>query len=436
MVREQTGPDAASEPDATSGSRTPREQAFLAFAASHRDLLRGVALLLVPDVARAERLASSVLARRYGDLRSRDPVTTALAELVRPEPRFFDPPWGRPGRVELVDGTTGTAAGTGAEPSPAAALHRLPPEQRAALVLVVHAGLTPAAAGAVLGSDAAAVAALVAQASNALTAGRPGYNRPGALGEELRALVDGRRAPRPPGEAATEDLAHGRRLAGRSRTQRGAALVAAVLVAVLAVVALQPGGRDAASVAPPAVASATAVPSTPLPEGAVVAQCDVRQPECQATVMRQWRTEMSRVVASHLDPEGIYFTGYSFSYDPRYDSPGFWAGRGGALGLELFRLSGGATEVYLQVSTTSAAAVRCGRLTGQRCASRRMMDGNRFTLSPSVELRPGIEVQCWADVDRLVSVVARNTTRGRALDVTEAELLTLVQDPRLRLPVI
>jgi hypothetical protein len=152
--------------------------------------------------------------------------------------------------------------------------------------------------------------------------------------------------------------------------------------------------------------------------------------------MRRWRTAMSEVVASRLDPEGSYFTGYSFSYDPRYESRTFWAGGDGALGLEVFRLDGGATEVYVQVATGYDTAVRCGATTRSRCEGQRFMNGNRFTLSTTTQLDRGIEVQHRPDGDQVITVVARNTTRGKVLDVTRADLIELVQDPRLRLPVI
>ena len=45
-------------------------------------------------------------------------------------------------------------------------------------------------------------------------------------------------------------------------------------------------------------------------------------------------------------------------------------------------------------------------------------------------------VQHRPDGDQVVTVVARNTTKGEVLDVTRADLIELVQDPRLRLPVI
>jgi hypothetical protein len=157
---------------------------------------------------------------------------------------------------------------------------------------------------------------------------------------------------------------------------------------------------------------------------------------CQATVMRQWRTEMSRVAASYVDPDGAYFTGYSFSYTPRYESRTFWAGQGGALGLEISRLQGGATEVYLQVANNDDAAVRCGTITGRRCDSRRFLDGNLFTTTSTSDPSEGMEVQFWPEADQVVTVVARNTTKGRPLHVKLAQLLALVQDPRIRLPEI
>jgi hypothetical protein len=64
----------------------------------------------------------------------------------------------------------------------------------------------------------------------------------------------------------------------------------------------------------------------------------------------------------------------------------------------------------------------------------RFMDGNVFTLSDSTRLSDGLEVQYSPNGDQVITVVARNRSRGRALDVTRAQLIELVQDPRLRLP--
>ncbi|CAA9335769.1 MAG: hypothetical protein AVDCRST_MAG48-3370, partial [uncultured Friedmanniella sp.] len=232
------------------------------------------------------------------------------------------------------------------------------------------------------------------------------------------------------------DLAHGRQLVRRRRVRGAAALVAAALVLVLGTVTVLDRGAE--------VPQAVSTPGAPVPAprprptgpAPVTAACDIRNPSCQATVMRRWRTEMSAVVVSHLDPGEVYFTGYSFSYDPRYESRSFWAGGDGALGLEVFRLRGGATEVYVQVASGYDTAVRCGDITGRRCEGQRFMNGNRFTLSTTTQLARGLEVQHRPDGDQVVTVVARNTTRGEVLDVTRADLIELVQDPRLRLPVI
>ena len=66
---------------------------------------------------------------------------------------------------------------------------------------------------------------------------------------------------------------------------------------------------------------------------------------------------------SHLDPTGMYFSGFGYSYDGRYDTPTRWTADGGALAFEMFRLDKGATEVCLQVATSREFAVRCGATT-------------------------------------------------------------------------
>lgn len=407
-----------------------RDQDFLLFAERHRDLVRGCALLLVPDLGRAELLASSVLARRYVDWSADgDPLAGALRDLTSPHPTFFQPPWSEGTRVRLLDGAP-------AAPLPLVAeLQRLPVEQRATLVLCRCAGLSVAAAAAVRQVPAAALERSLAEGSATLGATRPDRLRDGQLAEELRSVVADALPPQEAAAWARSDLEHGRQLLRRRRGRAGAAL-AAVLVIVLVAVSVLQGTTAPQATSPPLPTAPTSTPTAlQTPRGTPsVGQCDVRQPECQATVMRRWRAGMSEVMASYLDPDGEYFTGYTFSYDPRYDTPSFWAGDGGALGLELYRLKGGATEVYLQIANTSAAATRCGSTTDQRCESLRLLDGNRFTMSTSIDLSRGIEVQVWAETDQLVTVVARNTMRGEVLDVSRADLLQLVQDPRLRLP--
>jgi hypothetical protein len=389
-----------------------------------RALVAGSALLLVGDVVRADRLTQTVLARAAAGA---PPLASVLAALVRPHPGDFEPPWVAGHRVELRDEGSGATA-----PSLLTELQRLPAELRAAVVLVPYAGLSAAEAATVLGTDPATVEQWIEQAQRELAALRPDRFQPGRLAEELRSAAGHAMVS---GTPAT-DRAHGRALVRRRRLRGTVAVAAALLVLVLGAVTVLDRG--------PGAPQAASTPGAPLPTPAatstgpepVTAACDIRNPSCQATVMRRWRTEMSEVVTSYLDPEDTYFTGYSFSYDPRYESPTFWSGGEGALGLEVFRLNGGATEIYLQVATGYGPAVRCGTITGRRCEGQRFMNGNRFTLSTTTQLARGIEVQHRPDGDQVVTVVARNTTRGRTLDVTRADLIELVQDPRLRLPVI
>lgn len=413
-------------PDGASPAGTA-ETAFLAFAERSRARLSGCALLLTGDADRAERLAGSAVARRYPLGREPDAWTAALRDLVRGRPALLDPPWAPRDRVQLVDAARAPLAPLLDE------LQRVAPRPRAALVLRAYAGLTSAQVAEVLGTEAATVDEETRQAVEVLAERRPERRDPGRLAAELAAVAGSRSVE--PGSAAV-DLAHARLLVRRGRLRRGTALLAAVAVAVLVVVGVVRTSE------PPPVASApatTAPASTPSPSrhpDVVSARCDIKNPECQATVMREWRTQMARVTVDHVDSSGRYFTGYSFSYDSRYETPSFWKGGDGALGLEVFRLTGGATEVYLQIATGYPQAVRCGRTTGQRCTSMRFLDGNTFSLSTGTDVSRGMEVQYAPDGDQVITVVARNTTRGKALPITRGELVQLVQDPRLRLPVI
>ncbi|WP_375430880.1 sigma factor-like helix-turn-helix DNA-binding protein [uncultured Friedmanniella sp.] len=414
-----------------SSAGSVRDQDFVAFADRYRTLIHGCALLLAADPDRADRLAESVLARSGARPPDGDRLTNALGELVRPRPAFFAPPWSAGGRVELREGRTRDT------PRMLADLQRLAPEPRAALVLLVYAGLSSAEAATVLKTNAATVEMWAQQASALLTAARPGMRPLGWLPDELRAVASAHLEQRPPTDAAA-DLAHAGQLVRQRRARHAAALVAAVVVLVLGLVGAVRVGTGTPAAAPPPVSAPQSVLPSPTVDhpGTVTAQCDIKVPSCQATVMRDWRTAMARVTADRLDPDSQYFTGYSFSYDPRYETPSFWKGGDGALGLEVFRQDRGGTEVYLQIATGYSAAVRCGRTTGQGCVSQRFLDGNRFSLSESTQLSEGIEVQYSPDGDQVITVVARNASRGRPLSVTRGDLIDLVQDPRLRLPVI
>lgn len=402
---------------------------FLDFSTRFRTLVGGCALLLEGDAGRADRLAQTALARRVaGPTEPAVRLLRALHDVALPRPHFFDPPWLAGSRVELLD--HGPAAG----PPLLAELQALPREPRAALVLGQVAGLSAPQVAEVLSTDVATVEAWWQQAHHRLAGQRPERLQPGRLVEELRAAAGSAVVS---GTPAT-DLAHGRRLAGRGRLRRAAvALVAAIVVVLAAVTVLdRPAGTPQAVSTPTTTPRAVSTPTGTPSATRVTAACDVRNPSCQATVMREWRNTMSEVVVSHLDPDRSYFTGYSFSYDARYESRTFWAGEAGALGLEVFRLHDGATEVYVQVASGYDTAVRCGATTRHPCEGQRFLDGNRFTLTTTTQVGRGIEVQHRPDGDQVVTVVARNTTRGQVLDITRADLMELVQDPRLRLPVI
>jgi hypothetical protein len=143
---------------------------------------------------------------------------------------------------------------------------------------------------------------------------------------------------------------------------------------------------------------------------------------------------MAQVATSYLDPKGQYFSGFGYGYGSRYDTPSFWTGHGGALAFEMFRHNKGATEVYLQIATSDKFAVRCGATTHHRCLAFHFMDGNSYLLTDSTVADGGIEIQYWPTADEVITVIARNTQRGKTLEINSGDLVKLVQDERLRLP--
>jgi hypothetical protein len=194
---------------------------------------------------------------------------------------------------------------------------------------------------------------------------------------------------------------------------------------VAAVVLLDPIHRPVPQAAPPVP---TSVPFRQ--------SCDPSSATCRSQILLKWRSKMAEVASSYLDPTGEYFSGfgYYYYYDNRYDTPGFWSGHGGALAFQMFRLDKGATEVYLQIATSRTVAVRCGATTRQQCSRMKFMDGNFFLLSESTLVRRGIEVQYSPSGQEVITVIARNTQRGKVLDISRGDLIKLVQDERLRLP--
>jgi hypothetical protein len=73
-------------------------------------------------------------------------------------------------------------------------------------------------------------------------------------------------------------------------------------------------------------------------------------------------------------------------------------------------------------------------MTGQQCVSQRFLDGNRYQLTETTYATEGLEVQYSPNGTEVVTVVARDTTRGVSLTISRGQLIKLVQDSRLRLP--
>jgi hypothetical protein len=400
----------------------PRDAAFAAFVDRDRPLLLGSAYLILGDGRRAREKVETILAQAYRDWPRMDDARAACFQALLLEASPVGPqPWRRPGGFELLDTTPATT-----EPPDdiVAQLGLLPKLGRELVVLEHYAGLRPAACAALTGTDPARVRELSRSAREILAE----YDQSRAEDRHLRAeLAAAVRHELGSELSSSDDLPHGRMLLRRRRLLRG--LVAASVAVVLAVTAGQVlGGRvhSAGSGIGPAAGTGSASPSEPA--------CSVSDAGCRVQVTRSWRDGVSRVSRSYLDPDRAYFTGYSYSYDRSYDSDALWAGRGGALGLDLFKLENGATQVFVQIATAEKFAARCGKATSQSCVTMRFMDGNLFTLTETTHVSEGIEVQYSPDGGQVITLVARNVSRGNSIDITRGELIALVQDPRLRLP--
>jgi SAM-dependent MidA family methyltransferase len=64
----------------------------------------------------------------------------------------------------------------------------------------------------------------------------------------------------------------------------------------------------------------------------------------------------------------------------------------------------------------------------------RFMDGNSFLLTETTSVRQGMEVQYAPAGTEVITVIARNTQRGKVLEIDRGDLIKLVQDARLQLP--
>ena len=393
------------------------DEEYAAVVERERPLTLATAYLLTGDPAQAERVAQLVFR----------PALRALAESAQ------SPHRGTAGRRELRSGARGFAVGgprshrADRRAAPVAAgepiiadLLTLRFTERAAIVLERYAGLSSPAIAEVLDWPVEHVSPLLLRARTALSGGHPARSNDAALTQEFTDAIpyDMRES-----HGSADDLAHGRRLIRRRWIQRGsAALVAAVLI-VVAGVLLVPTRRPVPPLAP------SAPVATPSQQA-----CNTAEVTCRAKLLFGWRSEMAAVAASYLDPQGRYFSGFGYSYDSRYDTPGFWDGQGGALAFEMFRLDKGATEIYLQIATSRKYAASCGFTTRQPCQRMRFMDGNSFLLTETTSVRQGMEVQYSPAGTEVITVIAHNTQRGKVLEIDRGDLIKLVQDPRLHLP--
>ena len=115
------------------------------------------------------------------------------------------------------------------------------------------------------------------------------------------------------------------------------------------------------------------------------------------------------ILRERLDPEDVYFTGYSYSANPRYTT----GPRLNALGLEVYRLVGGGTEVFVQVARTRADAFRCGTITYHRCVGSGSRTARSFSMTTTDGMRDGIEIQHSPDGTYVITLAARNVTGRR-----------------------
>jgi DNA-directed RNA polymerase specialized sigma24 family protein len=394
-----------------------RDDEYAAVAERERPLMQATAYLLTGDPVQAERVVQRVLAELYGHWsKVTQPRLDGLRAVVHTSRAPVELPWENRQRVELIDGPAPIPTGDPIVKD----LGTLTYDQRAAIVLECYAGLAIEQIAQILNRHLDEVRVMAQQSRIILAAGHPGRSSDETLNHELTDAV-----PHELGESqsSADDLAHGRELSRRRWIQRGSAALAAVVLVVAAAILF----------APRAPQTPHAAPSAPIATASSQG-CDPSSATCRSQILLRWRSGMVEVASSHLDPKGTYFSGFGYAYDSRYDTPGFWTGQGGALAFEMFRLDKGATEVYLQIATSRKFAVRCGATTHQQCLRFFFMDGNSYLVTDSRLLDRGIEVQYSPKGDEVITVVARNTQRGKILDISTGDLINLVQDERLRLP--
>jgi DNA-directed RNA polymerase specialized sigma24 family protein len=394
-----------------------RDEEYAAVVERERPLLQATAYLLMGDPVQAERVVQLAFAQLYGRWPRASPRVEAIRVVVQTARAPVHLPWESRERVELIDGPPPVAA---AEPI-VADLRTLGYDQRVAIVLESYSGLRTPEIADILGRSVSGVHLLAGQAREVLAINQPDRTNDETLLSELQDAIPYELRE---SHGSADDLSHGRRLSYGRWLRRGSATLVAVVLVIVAAALLIPTRQPVPQAAP-------SVPiSTPSSQNCDPATTDV----CRWKILFKWRSDMAEIATSYLDPKGDYFSGFGYAYDTRYDMPSFWAGDGGALALEMFRLDKGATEVYVQIATSHKFAVPCGTTTHQHCLALRFMDGNRFMLTDSTVNNGGIEVQYSPSGDEVITVIARNTQRGQVLDVGSGDLIRLVQDPRLHLP--
>ena len=398
-----------------------RDRDYATFVEDERSLLQRCAFLLVGQRAAADDLVQASLADLYARWRRvRDPRlvalrllhTTDLGELPDSSPRA---------RFELVD----TRRATEAVDPLVTLLGALSARQRMVVVLEWVARVPNVEIAAVLDSSVATVADVSRDARAALVRSAPELADDAVLAARLGAAV-------PPDVRSVrryDDLTHGRQLVRRRWLRRVGVAAAGFVLLVLVAGQVRPVADAPVSAPPPAVATAT-VTVTPRP----TVPCDRAEVACQAALVRAWRATVYEVVADYVDPEGAYFN--ASSYYARDETDGLWSTRHGALGMEMFRVGGGATQITVQIATDRSYAPRCGQATGNPCSSIRFMDGNRFVLSDGLDTVDGLEGQYRPEGREVITVVAVNSGHGATLTIDRAQLVRLLQDDRLRLPAL
>lgn len=403
-------------------SRQSHDAAFARLVSSSRPLLLGAAQLMFGRPDRAEDVVQLVLAGLYRDWpKGVDARDVALHRVLRANPGQLRAPRRRgEAHFELLDASAAhplLAAGVIAD------LADLGDQSRRVLILERWVGWPRPRIAGLLGLPEAEVTTLSDEASTRLVARDPDRRSVQQLPALLRAALP---VPDPSTDPAA-DLAHGRALVRRRTGSRLLVVAALVLVAILGVTQLgprlQPEHNEARGPVPG--------PARP------TVGCHTTDASCRASVLRAWRTQMAAVTGSYLDPEGGYFSGYTYSADDdRYETSGFFSGGGGAIGFDMFKLGGGSTDVYVQIATSPEHALRCGATTHHACTTTQYMDGNSFALTDTSQTTDGLEVQYAPTGDTVITVIARSTPGGLTLQITRGELVQLAQDDRLRLPTL